>query len=156
MFYEAKEFALARLRIMQNFSTLDSYGFLLLNTGEYKKAIDIFRQVIELENVRYPRILGWMGAAYVRSGQEIQARILLEELKELRLKSTAGSPGFFIAVIYAALEENEKALDWITTAMNDHEMEIPWLTTEPQFYALHDQSDFKDLVKKVIFLSDAT
>ena len=151
MFYEAKEFALARLRIMQNFSTLDSYGFLLLNTGEYKEAIDIFRQVFELENVRYPRILGWMGAAYARSGQEIQATILLEELKELRLKSTAGSPGFFIAVIYAALEENEKALDWITTAMNDHEMEIPWLTTEPQFYALHDQSDFKDLVKKVGF-----
>jgi len=151
MFYEAKEFALARLRIMQNFSTLDSYEFLLLNTGEYKEAIDIFRQVFELENVRYPRILGWMGAAYARSGQEIQARILLEELKELRLKSTAGSPGFFIAVIYAALEENEKALGWITTAMNDHEMEIPWLTTEPQFYALHDQSDFKDLVKKVGF-----
>ena len=109
MFYEAKEFALARLRIMQNFYTLDSYGFLLLNTGEYQEAIDIFRQVFELENLRYPRILGWMGAAYARSGQEIQARMLLEELKELRLKSTAGSPGFFIAVIYAALEENEKA-----------------------------------------------
>jgi TolB-like protein/AraC-like DNA-binding protein len=151
MFNEAKEFALARLRIMQNYSTLDSYGFLLLNTGEYKEAIDIFSQIFEIENVRYPRILGWMGAAYARSGQEIQARILLEELKELRLKSTAGSPGFFIAVIYAALGENEKAQGWITTAMNDHEMEIPWLTTEPQFYALHNQTDFKDLVKKVGF-----
>ena len=49
------------------------------------------------------------------------------------------------------LKRMKKPLGWITTAMNDHEMEIPWLTTEPQFYALHDQSDFKDLVKKVGF-----
>jgi len=150
-FHEAKEFAQARLRVMQNFFTLDSYGFLLLNTGEYKEAIEVLMQIYELENVRYPRITGWLGAAYARSGQDIQARKLLEELKDLRLKSTAGSPGFYIAVIYAALEENEEALSWITRAFNDHEMEIPWLTTEPQFYALHDQSDFKDLVKKVGF-----
>ena len=151
MFVEAKEFALARLRTIQNYSTLDSYGFLLLNTGEYKEAIDIFKQIFELEGVRYPRIMGWLGAAYARSGQEDQARLLIKELEERKTQSTAGSPGFFIAVIYAALGENEKALGWITKAMVEREMEIPWLTTEPQFYALHEQADFKALVKKVGF-----
>jgi len=151
MFSEAKEFGQARLRVMKNFSTLDSYGFLLLNTGEYMEAIDIFRQVFEIENVRYPRILGWQGAAYARSGQEIQAREILEELVEIRKNSTAGSPGFFIAVIHAALGEHKEAIRWITIAIEEHEMEIPWLTTEPQFYALHDQRDFKELVKKVGF-----
>ncbi len=151
MFVEAKEFALARLRTIQNYSTLDSYGFLLLNTGEYKEAIDIFKQIFELEGVRYPRIMGWLGAAYARSGQEDRARLLIKELEERRTQSTAGSPGFFIAVIYAALGENENALGWITTAIVEHEMEIPWLTTEPQFYALHEQADFNALVKKVGF-----
>jgi len=151
MFVEAKEFALARLRTIQNYLTLDSYGFLLLNTGEYKEAIDIFKQIFELEGIRYPRIMGYLGAAYARSGQEDQARLIIKELEELRTQSTAGSPGFFIAVIYAALGENEKTLGWITTATVEHEMEIPWLTTEPQFYALHELADFEALVKKVGF-----
>jgi tetratricopeptide (TPR) repeat protein len=151
MFVEAKEFALARLRTIQNYLTLDSYGFLLLNTGEYKEAIDIFKQIFELEGIRYPRIMGYLGAAYARSGQEDQARLIIKELEELRTQSTAGSLGFFIAVIYAALGENEKALGWITTATVEHEMEIPWLTTEPQFYALHELADFEALVKKVGF-----
>jgi tetratricopeptide (TPR) repeat protein len=136
---------------MKNYFMMDSYGFLLLNTGDYEEAIEIFEQILALENVRYPRILGWMGAAYARSGQPAEARALIEELKIHRSHTSAGSPAFFIAAIYAALDEPEEALEWLNTAVGDHEMEIPWLTTEPQFYGLHDQREFKELVRKVGF-----
>jgi TolB-like protein/AraC-like DNA-binding protein len=148
---EAMEFAHSRLRVMHNYVTLDSYGFLLLNSGEHLEAIRIFQQVFELENIRYPRILGWMGAAYARSGQRVKARELIDELMQHRALNSAGSPAFFIAVIHAAMDETEDALYWLSVALDDHEMEIPWLTTEPQFYQLHHHKDFRAMVKKVGF-----
>ena len=148
---EAREFAQSRLRVMRNYVIMDSYGFLLLNSGDYKEAIRIFQQIFELENIRYPRILGWMGAAYARSGQPVRARELIDELKQHRALNSAGSPAFFIAVIHAAMDETEDALHWLSVAIDDHEMEIPWLTTEPQFYQLHQHKDFRAMVKKVGF-----
>ena len=148
---EAREFALSRLRVMHNYVTLDSYGFLLLNTGDYQEATRIFQQIFELENIRYPRILGWMGAAYARSGEKVKARELINELTQHRAHNSAGSPAFFIAVIHAAMDETADALHWLSVAIDDHEMEIPWLTTEPQFYQLHNHKDFRAMVKKVGF-----
>ena len=148
---EAMEFAHSRLRVMHNYVTLDSYGFLLLNSGDHQEAIRIFLQIFELENIRYPRILGWMGAAYARSGQPVRARELIDELMQHRALNSAGSPAFFIAVIHAAMDETEDALHWLSVAIDDHEMEIPWLTTEPQFFQLHHHKDFRAVVKKVGF-----
>ena len=148
---EAMEFAQSRLRVMHNYVTMDSYGFLLLNSGEHQEAMRIFQQVFELENIRYPRILGWMGAAYARSGQQVRARELINELMQHRALNTAGSPAFFIAVIHAAMDETAEALHWLSVAIDDHEMEIPWLTTEPQFYQLHNHKEFSAMVKKVGF-----
>ncbi|MEN8203758.1 MAG: helix-turn-helix domain-containing protein, partial [Bacteroidota bacterium] len=148
---EAREFAHSRLRVMRNYVTMDSYGFLLLNSGEYQEAIRIFLQIFELENIRYPRILGWMGAAYARSGQHVKAREHIDELMQHRALNSAGSPAFFIAVIHAAMDETEEALYWLSVAIDDHEMEIPWLTTEPQFYQLHKHKDFRAMVNKVGF-----
>jgi TolB-like protein/AraC-like DNA-binding protein len=148
---EAREFAQSRLRVMSNYVTMDSYGFLLLNSGDHQEAIQIFQQIFELENIRYPRILGWMGAAYARSGQPVRATELIDELMQHRAQNSAGSPAFFIAVIHAAMDETEDALHWLSVAIDDHEMEIPWLTTEPQFYQLHNHKEFSAMVKRVGF-----
>ena len=148
---EATEFAKSRLKLSQNFSTLSDYGFLMLNTNHYSEAIESFQKAMELEGLRYPRILGWMGAAYARSGQQKKAMEIIEELKELSKTTHAGSVGFFIAVIYAALGDKDSALHWIQEAYTHHEMEIPWLKSEPQFYSLHDDPEFKDILRKVGF-----
>ena len=148
---EALSYAEDRLRIMKNYSIMDSYGFVLLNSGEYNRAIDIFQQIFLIENVRYPRILGWLGAAYARSGQRGKAEAILEELKERKALSSAGSTGFFTAVVYAALGNTEKAIAWLRVAIDDHEMEIPWLISEPQFFDLHDHLGFQKMVEEVGF-----
>ena len=148
---EATEFAKSRLKLFHNFSSLGDYGFLMLNTNHYSEAIESFQKAMELEGIRYPRILGWMGAAYARSGQQKKAMEIIEELKELSKTTRAGSVGFFIAVIYAALGDKDSALHWIQEAYTHHEMEIPWLKSEPQFYSLHDDPEFKDILRKVGF-----
>ena len=148
---EALSFAESRVKIFNNYFTLDSYGFLLLNTGNYPKAIELFQQVIEIENIRYPRMLGWMGAAYAHSGQEGKARELIEELAAKLTTNDAGSIRFFIAVIYSALGDKASALQWLQVAYEEHEMEMPWLISEPQFYNLHGEPEFQQLVEAIGF-----
>ena len=148
---EAIEYAENRLRIQKNYWMMDCYGFVLLNSGRYEEAIDNFQEIFEIEQVRYPRILGWLGAAYARSGQEGKAREIIAELKERQKVSSASSPAFYIATVYAALKEPDMAIQWLNRAVADHEMEIPWLISEPQFFELHDHPGFQALVREVGF-----
>jgi TolB-like protein/AraC-like DNA-binding protein/Tfp pilus assembly protein PilF len=148
---EAISYAEDRLRIMKNYWTLDSYGFVLLNSGRYEQAIRTFLEIFEIENVRYPRILGWLGAAYARSGQQDKALEILTELEARHQISSAGSTGFFNAVVHSALGNTDEALGWLRVAIDDHEMEIPWLISEPQLFDLHEHPTFKALVGEVGF-----
>ena len=63
---EAAEFAQSRMALSNNYFILDSYGFLMLNTGNYQEAIQYFKKAIDIEGFRFPRMLGWMGASYAR------------------------------------------------------------------------------------------
>lgn len=150
-FETATKFADSRLVLFNNYYTLDSYGFLLLNTGNYDKAIQLFQNAIGIDGIRTPRMLGWMGAAYAKTGKREKSLELMDELKAKREQSDAGSTAFFIAVIYAALDDKASALQWLQVAYDNHEMEMPWLKTEPQFYALHDEPVFQELLNKVGF-----
>ena len=148
---EAEEFARQRMLLFNNYLTLDNFGFLMLNTGNYQEAINLFSRALEIEGIRYPRILGWMGAAHARAGQEGEALKILEELKAKRKQTDAGSLAYFIAVIYAALDDKTSTLKWLQQSYDDHEMEIPWLISEPQFYSLHGDPTFQELLNKVGF-----
>jgi tetratricopeptide (TPR) repeat protein len=150
---EALSYAEDRLRIMKNYWNLDSYGFVLLNSGDYDRAIEIFQQIFQIENLRYPRILGWLGAAYARAGQHEKAEAIVKELKDRQAESSAGSTAFFTAVVCAAQGNSDEALRWLRVAIDDHEMEIPWLISEPQFYDLHMLPKFREMVKEIGFPS---
>lgn len=148
---DAEDFIHSRMRLFNNFYTLNNYGFFLLNTGQYNEAISIFQQIFEIEGVRYPRIIGWLGAAYARSGQHDKAIQLANELKNISNKSNAGSPQFFLAVICTALRNDNEAINCLQNAVNSHEMEIPWLVSDPQLYSLHREPEFNELKEKIGF-----
>jgi len=148
---EAISYAEDRLRMMKNYYVLDSYGFVLLNSGRYAEAISVFHEIFNIENVRYPRILGWQGAAYARSGQTGEAEDILEELMDLQENNSGGSPCFFLAVVHSALGNTDNALNYIRKSIDKHEMEIPWLISEPQFFNLHDHPKFEKMVEEVGF-----
>ena len=148
---DALEFSKSRLKLFNNYYTLDSHGFLMLAMKRYSEAIDYFNKAINLEGIRYPRMLGWMGAAYAKSGDAENAMKIIDEFKERLAKNDKASIAFFIAVIYSALDEKEAALEWLNTAYESHDMEMPWLMTEPQFYNLHGEPEFQELAKKIGF-----
>ena len=148
---QAHEFSDARLKVFNNYYTLDSHGFLLLNMKKYEDAILYFNKAIAIEGIRYPRMLGWMGAAYAKSGNLNKSREIIEELKGRWSKKESGSIAFFIAAIYAAMEEKASALSWLQIAFDTHEMEMPWLLTEPQFYNLHHEPAFERIATTMGF-----
>ena len=139
-FEEALKFSESRVKMFNNYYTLDAHGFLLLNMKRYKEAVVYFSKAIDLEGIRYPRMLGWMGAAYAKAGDVTNATKIIDELKARLANNDKGSVAFFIAVIYSALDEKKSALSWLKTAYQSHDMEMPWLMTEPQFYNLHDRA----------------
>jgi predicted Zn-dependent protease len=149
---EALEFSTSRLKMFNNYYTLDAHGFLLLNMKRYKESIEYFNKAIALEGIRYPRMLGWMGAAYAKDGDRASAIKIVEELKSRLANNDQGSVAFFVAVIYSALDEKESALQWLKTSIESHDMEMPWLMTEPQFYNLHDEPEFLELAKLLGFV----
>ncbi len=148
---EALKFSESRLKLFNNYYTLDSHGFLLLQLKRYDEAIIYFERAMSLEGIRYPRMLGWMGAAYAKSGDRNSALNIVEELKQRQKKNNSGSSAFFIAVIYASLHEEVSALKWLKVAHDTHEMEMPWLMTEPQFYNLHNNPEFQQLALQLGF-----
>ena len=150
-YQKAIEFAKSGIELFKNYYSYGNYGFILLNTDKYEPAIQSFNKAIEINSSRAPRIIGWMGAAYARMGNTEKSMDLIEELKLKREKTVAGSPAFFIAVIYAALDNKPLALEWLQDAYENHEMEIPWLKNEPQLYTLHDEPAFQSLIEKVGF-----
>ncbi len=148
---DALEFSEDRLKLFNNYYTMDSHGFLMLNMKRYNEAIAYFNKAIALEGIRYPRMLGWMGAAYAKSGDRQNAVKIIDELKGRLAKNDKASIAFFIAVIYSALNEKESALLWLKNAYESHDMEMPWLMTEPQFYNLHNEPEFQQLAKVLGF-----
>lgn len=153
---EAAAFAKTRMELLNTYIAQDTYGFVMLNTGKYKEAISIFQHGMEMAGIRYPRMLGWMGAAYAHDNQREKALEIVSELKSRRTQTNAGSLAFFIAVVYSALDDKSSAMHWLEIAYNDHEMEMPWLKTEPQFFPLHREEKFQELVAKMHFPTPAT
>ncbi|HEY3402769.1 MAG TPA: helix-turn-helix domain-containing protein [Ohtaekwangia sp.] len=151
MMTEATEFSIRRIQVFSNYYTLDSHGFLLLNTGHYKESIEYFNRAIALEGIRYPRMLGWMGAAYAKMGERERALEIIREFQRRLPVDKGGSISFFTAVIYSALGDKQEALAWLTKAYNAHDMEMPWLLTEPQFYNLHDEPAFRKMATEMGF-----
>ena len=149
---DALKFSTSRVKMFNNYYTLDAHGFLLLNMKRYKESIEYFNKAIALEDIRYPRMLGWMGAAYAKDGDRASALRIVEEFKERLANDDHGSVAFFIAVIYSALNEKEAALQWLKKSYQSHDMEMPWLMTEPQFYPLHEEPEFVAIAKAMGFL----
>lgn len=152
---EAAAFAETRMKLLNTYIAQDTYGFVMLNTGKYKEAISVFQHGMEMAGIRYPRMLGWMGAAFAHTNQPEKAHEIITELKSRRTQTRAGSLAFFIAVVYSALEDKPSALHWLEISYNDHEMEMPWLKSEPQFLPLRQEERFQDLVSKMHFPSPA-
>jgi TolB-like protein len=92
------------------------------------------------------------GVAYAKMGQPDKAREVLQELLEIKRSGPYLQP-YFIARVYAALNENAKALEWLEQADKDKSEYLIFadyggLRTDIAWDDLKGEPRFKELLKK--------
>jgi tetratricopeptide (TPR) repeat protein len=130
----APDFVFARMYLAQA----------LLQLGRHDEALTELRRAAATGS---PRASAQLAYGYAVIGQRDRAR---EVLRELTDTSGAGSAAAFnVAIAYAALEDNDAALDWLDRAANVLD---PWITavnSELAFDGLRDDPRYGQLVRRL-------
>ncbi|MDH5367973.1 MAG: helix-turn-helix domain-containing protein [Cyclobacteriaceae bacterium] len=119
----------------------------------YNKAIEyldqFFQNYIDFKDT--PRPLGFLAIAYYHTGKLDETREILERLQLRSEESSAGSPSFFITMIYAQMGEIDMAFEWLNKAYEDHEVEMYWIKVEPLFEPLRSDPRWQLMLDKIGF-----
>ena len=114
--------------------------------GAYPQAIAELQKAVSIAPDS-PPILGALGHAYGLAGMKPEAEKILSQLTELNRKRYV-SP-FYIAIVYAGLHENAKALDWLERAYGDRSNAIIFLRVDPELEGLRFDPRFQNLLRRL-------
>ena len=93
------------------------------------------------------RMLATLGYAYAKIGKRAEAERIIGQLRE-RSKERYISP-YFIATIYAGLDEKDQAFEWLEKAFEERHPYLVLMGVEPVFRNLRSDPRFQDLKKRV-------
>lgn len=114
----------------------------------YDAAISELEQAVSLSGGD-PCYKGSLGHAYAVSGHPNQAREVLQDLEERTGQPYV--PAYAIALVYAGLGENDRAMSWLQRAFEDRSTSIAFLKLDPELSGLHSDPRFEQLVQRVGF-----
>jgi len=116
---------------------------------EQKKAFD--QATIELRRAadisqNSPPVLAALARAYAVSGKPWKR----EPTGPIdgRIEEQYVSP-FYVAIVYAGLGENDKAMDWLERAYGDHSNAIVFLKVDPELDTLRSRPRFHELQRRL-------
>ena len=113
---------------------------------EFSLAIAEFTKGRELSGDS-PESLASLAHCYAVSGQPNEARSLLSKLDELTKTKYVSS--YDMALIHAALDEPEDAIEWLNRGCDFHDGWMIYVTVDPRWKPLHNDSQFRDIVQRV-------
>ena len=121
-------------------------GFALIANGKYDEAIALGRRVSP------DSPFGWMsavvlGQAYANQGKKVEAEQQISLLRELA-KTRYVRP-YYIASIYAALGDKDKAFAELERSFAERDCYLGRLTVDPFMDPLRDDPRFKSLLKRM-------
>jgi serine/threonine protein kinase/tetratricopeptide (TPR) repeat protein len=85
--------------------------------------------------------------AYAVAGRRDEAHAVLDEVQRWRSERYVSSWG--LASIYARLDEDASALDWLERAYEEHDSTLVWLKVHPRFDALRGNTRFLALLRQM-------
>ncbi len=112
----------------------------------YDQATTELRRAAELSR-NSPPALAALARIYALSGKTAEGKNLLDQLLQQSKKQYV-SP-FYVALVYAGLGENDRALDWLDKAYADHSNAIVFLKVDPQLDTLRANPRFHELQRKL-------
>lgn len=96
--------------------------------------------------------LSGLGLIFARAGKAVEAERIIEDLKDLLSKQLA-SP-YHIAFVYAGLNENDNAFEWLEKAYKDRYEMLIWLDVIPFLNSIRTDPRFPELLKKSVSIDD--
>lgn len=95
-----------------------------------------------------PVLLGALGYAYAKAGDEPQARKILTQL-EVPSEINPYVCKTAIAIVHVGLNDNDTAFDYLDEAVEDRDEYLLWLKVDPFFEPLKSDPRFQELCEKV-------
>jgi tetratricopeptide (TPR) repeat protein len=114
--------------------------------GSYPQAIVELQKAASLSHDS-PPMLGALGHGYGVTGKKAEAERVLSQLLEQSKKQYV-SP-FYVALVYAGLRENDKAIDWLEKAYQDRSNAIVFSKVDPQLDGLRSSPRFQSLLRRL-------
>src|SRR5262249_27630332 len=122
-------------------------GQALASKGAYDEAISEYRKTRALNDD--PFVLGLLGNAYARSGNNTEALKILDQLKELSKQRYVNAYSF--AVLNAGLGDKEEALRWLEQSYQDRAgCDIGWIRVDSLIDPLRGDPRFEAIAEKIV------
>jgi len=110
-----------------------------------KPAVDVCQKAKAIAD--NPWTLAALGRASALAGKKDDAQKIVEALQ--RQASQQFVSGYDIAVIHAALGQNDDAFAWLDKAFNQRAEWLGYLKIDPQLDSLRNDPRFRDLVRRL-------
>ncbi|MBA3715955.1 MAG: winged helix-turn-helix domain-containing protein [Pyrinomonadaceae bacterium] len=120
-------------------------GRIYLQKQMYAEALAAFNKAKELSDSTEP--IPQIGYAQAVSGQREQARVTLEELRQLSNKENV--PAYFFALIYNGLGERDEALKWLEKSYQEREVQLTFTKVDTRWNEFRSDARFAALIKRM-------
>jgi TolB-like protein/tRNA A-37 threonylcarbamoyl transferase component Bud32 len=100
------------------------------------------------------KFLALKGQALAGKGDRAGAMKVIDELERHRSREYVRPS--IIAEVYASLNDNTRALEWLEKAVQEHDDWITWMKIEPSYDGLRADPRFRQLLNRIGFPPDST
>jgi TolB-like protein/Tfp pilus assembly protein PilF len=121
-------------------------GIVLVRQGRYAEALAEAQKSIQFSN-RSNAALALLGHVYGKLGRRSEADAVIKEL-ETRIAAKQAD-GRDLAVLYAGLDDKDKAFEWLQKAFENRSVFLVFLKLEPLMEPLRSDPRWSDLERRV-------
>jgi tetratricopeptide (TPR) repeat protein len=114
--------------------------------GLYREAMTEIEKVPAM-NRDLPAVAGLRGYIHGLLGERSEALQIIEQLKAISKQRYV--PGFYIALAYAGLRDNDQAFDWLEKSREERFVRLAYLAREPLWDPIRSDPRFGELVRRV-------
>jgi Flp pilus assembly protein TadD len=118
-------------------------GRVLAQQKQYADAIDQLSKAKELSHGNSEAV-GSIGYVLARQGKTAESRQVLEELMK-----RPNQPPYGIALVYAGLNEQDQALQWLAKGCDQRDVRVTLLKVDPRWEEIRAAPGFKALLQRI-------
>jgi TolB-like protein/Tfp pilus assembly protein PilF len=127
-------------------------GLVCLQKNLPNEAIEAMRQAV-MHSGGSTEALAGLAQAHAVTGDKLAMERIVKELGESAHRYV--SP-YNVARVYGAIDDKQRALEWLERAYREHNPDLIELTREPSFAGLHSDAKFRELVERIGWRSVAS